>query len=283
MSQRNLKASVIVRSYNRVFALNELVQNLLKQDYAVFEVIIVEQSTKFKQQEMDQLNELSNDLRVKLIKSEPLGGPAARNEGVKNATGDILIFIDDDDLPASKDWITKHLKAYEDEKLVGFTGRHIFEGTEGYPYLKGMRWYFRRKVLQYNWLKFPTTFAQFDEDVSNVAWLHGTNSSIRKEWVFKTTLWDTHVSNQDEHSFAFKLKLLLTDGYHLDFRKGPEVIRRMGLEGGMAKRSFSYQEEWLNQYGYLTKVLYKYNSYQWFLFPFHLLFITFKTIKSGFN
>lgn len=273
------KASIIVRSFNRISALNELLDTLLKQDYKTFEIVVVEQSIDFTEEEEAKLSALSIDKKVKILKKEPLGGPAARNEGVKNASGDILIFIDDDDLPTSDDWIRKHIELYDDEELVGLTGRHIFEGTEGYPYFLGIKWYFRRKVMRYNWLKFPTTFAQFDEDVMNVDWLHGTNSSIRREWVLKTSLWDTHVKNQDEHSFAFKLQPYLNNGYRLDFRKEPAVIRRMDVGGGMGKRSFSLVKEWNNQYRYLKDILYKYHPYQRLFYPFHLIFIALKTIK----
>ena len=277
-----MKASIIIRSYNRLFALIELLKVLMQQDYRLFEIIVVEQSRVSSEEEEREFLDISSNTKIKILKREPLGGPAARNEGVKLASGDILIFIDDDDLPLSKDWVRKHVEAYQDDELVGFTGRHIFEGTEGYPYLLGIKWYFRRKVMRYNWLKFPTTFAQFDEDVPNVDWLHGTNSSIRKEWVMKTTLWDTDVKNQDEHSFAFKLQPFLKNGYRFDFRKEPAVIRRMDIKGGMAKRGFSLKKEWINQYGYLKKILYKYNPGYRILFPIHLLFIAFKTLKIKF-
>lgn len=277
-----MKASIIIRSYNRLFALAELLKVLLQQDYDLFEIIVIEQSTIFSKEEERELLNISSDKKIRILKKEPLGGPAARNEGVKNASGEILIFIDDDDLPASKDWITKHVEAYSDKSLAGFTGRHLFNGNSKCPYVPWIRWYIRKKAMSYNFMKFPLTFAQFDEDVRDVEWLHGTNSSIRKEWVLKTSLWDTDVMNQDEHSFAFKLHPFLKNGYRLDFRKEPAVIRRMDIQGGMAKRSFSLQKEWINQYDYLKKILYKYNPKQRFLFPLHLLYIAFKTLKLRF-
>ncbi|MBO6620793.1 MAG: glycosyltransferase family 2 protein [Balneola sp.] len=276
-----ITASVIVRSYNRLPALLELIDALRVQNYRNFEIIIVEQSTDYNDEDWNKLEAVTaTDQRIKLLKYKPLGGPKARNEGVKNASGEILIFIDDDDLPASDEWIKGHIEAYQDPKLVGFTGRHIFEGNDGYPYLKWMTPIIRNTCMSYSFFKFPYTFAQFNEDVENVEWLHGTNSSIRKEWALKAGLWDVNVTNQDEHSFAFKLNKILTEDLRLDFRSKPELIRRMDIEGGMGKRSFSMKREWKNQYNYCTKIIYRYYPAYKFFFPVHLLLILMKVVKN---
>lgn len=280
----SLKASVIVRSYNRLPALLELLEILRNQKNDNFEIVIVDQSTEFVDEDWDKLTGISQeDERVKLLKYEPLGGPKARNEGVIHSSGDILIFVDDDDLPYSNNWVSEHVGAYKkDEYLVGFTGRHIFEGNKKCPYISWMRWFIRKKCMSYNWLKFPYTFAQFDENVGDVEWLHGTNSSIRKEWAVKAGLWDTHVRNQDEHSFAFKLQPLLGERYHLDFKKEPALVRRMDIEGGMDKRKFSFKMEFINQFQYLSKTLYVYRPRLLILFPFQITYIFLKSIKKMF-
>ncbi|MEQ9310350.1 MAG: glycosyltransferase family A protein [Balneolaceae bacterium] len=275
-----IKASVIIRSYNRVEALCELLEILLLQDFDSFEIVIVEQSTEYKKESWNKLLLLSSSPKVKLLTYEPLGGPRARNEGVKNASGEILIFIDDDDLPTSTNWISKHIEAYQNPKLVGFTGRHIFEGNSNCPYVPWLRWYIRRKVMSYSFLKLPYTFAQFDEDVPNVGWLHGTNSSIRKDWALKAGLWDTHVKNQDEHSFAFKLQPFLTDGFHLEFKKEPAVIRRMNIGGGMGKRKFSIRREFQNQYRYFKHTVFRYFPELKKYYPFILILISGKVVMK---
>lgn len=278
----SVNASVIVRSYNRIPALLELLDKLRSQTYSSFEIVVVEQSTDYEATDWEKLEEIcTEDQRIKLLKYDPLGGPKARNEGVKKASGEILVFVDDDDLPVSDQWIEKHVEAYNDEKLVGFTGQHIFEGNDGDPYVSWLRWFIRRSCMSYNWLKFPYTFAQFNDDVRNVEWLHGTNSSVRRKWALKAGLWDTHVKNQDEHSFAFKLQPLLVDGYRLDFRKEPALIRRMDIEGGMNKRSFSISREWQNNYNYCRKVIFKYFPSRTVLFPIYMIWCFSKVIQHG--
>ncbi len=274
------KVSVIVRSFNRFLALNELLDSLLNQNYENYEIIVIEQSTNLTKNEKNELLDVASHEKLHIFFYEPLGGAKARNKGVGHSSGEILIFIDDDDIPLNEYWIRDHVLHYQEEQLIGLTGRQFFNKKTDCPYIYWMRWYIRRTCMRYNWLKFPYTFAQFDEDITNVEWLHGTNSSIRREWVFKTGLWDTHIRNQDEHSFAFKLQPFLKQGYRLDFKKSPTIIRRMDIDGGMGKRTFSFKREFQNQFQYLSKIVYKYYPLYIILFPFHLLWVTGKSLKS---
>src|SRR5579863_7618889 len=45
--------------------------------------------------------------------------------GVERARGDVFLFIDDDDLPVGDEWVTQHMRALEDPKCLGVSGKHI--------------------------------------------------------------------------------------------------------------------------------------------------------------
>ena len=96
--------SVIVRSYHRPDPLFELVSRLLDQDYPEYEVVIFEQSD-----DKNLLRKLESFDRTKLrvFTAPATNAPAARNAAIRHAVGDILLFIDDDDLP----WATVGLAA----------------------------------------------------------------------------------------------------------------------------------------------------------------------------
>lgn len=88
--------------------------------------------------------------------------------------------------------------------------------------------------MNYSILKIPYTFARLDANVDNVGWLHGTNSSIKREYIEKVGGWDTTVKNQDEHSFAFKLKKKIKaekSDKMLVFRSNPMLVRRLDIGG----------------------------------------------------
>lgn len=128
--------SVIIRSYNRHPSLLELLQRIKIQTYSDFEVIIIDQTD-----ENSVLSDLTTYIEenhwINYIKfSRPIGGPNARNEGIKRAKGDIVFFIDDDDLPYNSKWISDHVAHYSNEKIVGVTGRHISNKSIADPYLK---------------------------------------------------------------------------------------------------------------------------------------------------
>src|SRR5687767_4770235 len=94
------RVSVVVRSYNRLSILSELLAALLAQDHDSFEIVVVEQSTNRPPVDVARIEQLAADPRVRILRHEPLGGPRARNVGVRASRGDVIVFIDDDDLPA---------------------------------------------------------------------------------------------------------------------------------------------------------------------------------------
>src|ERR1039457_2632426 len=91
-----IKASVIVPTFNRGYILGEAIQSILDQTYPLFEVIIVDDGST------DDTVEVVNrfkDGRVRLIQhSMNSGVAAARNSGLKAAQGDLISFLDSDDL-----------------------------------------------------------------------------------------------------------------------------------------------------------------------------------------
>src|SRR5215468_7947198 len=90
------RVSVVVRSFNRLPMLCELLGALLRQDHDDFEIVVVEQSTDRASEDVARLSRIARDPRVRILRHSPLGGPAARNAGVRAARGELLVFIDDD-------------------------------------------------------------------------------------------------------------------------------------------------------------------------------------------
>ena len=94
----NPKVSIIIPTLGRE-TLYPLIEKLLKQEAAFpFEIILIPQ-VKLKEK-------LLEDERVKYF-YEPLGKGFAyyRNIGINQSKGDILVFIDDDELPMNYQWL----------------------------------------------------------------------------------------------------------------------------------------------------------------------------------
>jgi glycosyltransferase involved in cell wall biosynthesis len=252
------RVSVVIRSYCRLGALAELLGRIRAQEHDSFEVVIVEQTPAPSEEQLARLEPHLRDPRIRLLKRPPLGGPAARNEGVRHARGDIVLLIDDDDLPLTFDWIAAHERAYEDPALIGLSARMVRTPGERSPYLELARPFVRRACMSYSILKTPYTFARFDEDRDRVGWLHGSNASFRREFGLRAGLWDTSVKSSDEHSFAFKLRRLMASDQHLAYRTYPPAQQRLDIRGGMDKRFVTARAELLNNLRYCHRVVGRY-------------------------
>jgi len=88
------KFSVIVPTYGRPRYLADAIQSVLAQTVPDFECLVVDDASP-------EPVESPGDERVRVIRRETNGGPAAaRNSGIDAARGDFVTFLDDDDLYA---------------------------------------------------------------------------------------------------------------------------------------------------------------------------------------
>ena len=102
------RCTVLVPSYNRLPSVLELLERLRRQDYASFEILIIEQSTRRDVPAFDELKRvIAEDPRIRMELHPPLGVGGARNVGMRSALGEVVLIIDDDDLPATDDWISR--------------------------------------------------------------------------------------------------------------------------------------------------------------------------------
>jgi len=103
----NPMVSIIIPTLNRYEVLNNLLQDLEKQIYTNFEVILIDQSKPFQKDLYNNFN-----LRYHIIRQKEPALWKARNRGIKYAKSEYLLFLDDDSRIAS-DWITEHLKCID--------------------------------------------------------------------------------------------------------------------------------------------------------------------------
>lgn len=88
--------SIIVPAYNSATFIKKCIESVLGQTYSNFELILVDDGSK------DETLMICNtytecDSRVKVIHKENGGHTSARNEGLKNSTGEYVLFLDSDD------------------------------------------------------------------------------------------------------------------------------------------------------------------------------------------
>ena len=86
--------SVIIPTYNRGRMLKEAIESVLTQDFADFELIVVDDGST--DNTNDILKEYQEDIIV--LKQINKGVSAARNTGIASATGHFIAFLDSDDI-----------------------------------------------------------------------------------------------------------------------------------------------------------------------------------------
>jgi glycosyltransferase involved in cell wall biosynthesis len=266
------RVSVIVRSYNRLSSLAELLQALLAQDHDSFEIVVVEQSTHQPAADVARITELAVDPRVRLLETPPLGGTGARNLGARASRADILAFIDDDDLPGDHLWLRKLEANFADDRCLAVTGRQIVEGGKQPPYHNMIA--ARRKVMSYSWLMWQRCYTQVDQRCERVEGIHGTNAAIRRSTLERFGLWDTCCEIEDESSLCFRIMRGKRPDECLTFDPSAVIVRRMDIPGGLDKRGITTVGFGQRMFTYLHNIVGHYHRRRFvLLYPAYMLLL----------
>jgi cellulose synthase/poly-beta-1,6-N-acetylglucosamine synthase-like glycosyltransferase len=111
--------SVIVPAYNPAHTIDACLEALLAQSVPrdTYEVIVVDDGSS------DDTQEMVEEYEVRLIAQSHQGPAAARNLGVMEARGDIVLFTDADCMP-SETWIAEMIRPFDDAEVVGVKGTY---------------------------------------------------------------------------------------------------------------------------------------------------------------
>jgi hypothetical protein len=92
----SVKVSVIMPTYNRQHMIGRAVRSVISQSHKNWELIIVDDGST--DQTADVINTFLQDERIKIVKQQHLGLSTARNSGVKRASGEIIAYLDTDNI-----------------------------------------------------------------------------------------------------------------------------------------------------------------------------------------
>jgi glycosyltransferase involved in cell wall biosynthesis len=124
MSDQKLSVSLIIPTYRRESVLVDCIRCALCQEYQPLEILVIDQTENHEPATEAFLKE--NAEKITLIQHQPPSAVTSRNVGLQKATGDILIFIDDDTTFES-DFVSNHVRAIENGADV-VQGRVVEEG-----------------------------------------------------------------------------------------------------------------------------------------------------------
>lgn len=108
--------SVVIPTHNRQLSVERALRALCAQSYpaASMDIIVVADGCTDRTAEVAAGNW---PLRVRAIEQPPSGPAAARNRGADAATGDLLIFVDDD-IEVSAQFVAEHVAGHDGARTV---------------------------------------------------------------------------------------------------------------------------------------------------------------------
>ena len=117
--------TIIIPSYNRAAVLQSTLDQLQRQPFRDYELWVIDQSDPGEAESNASYVRNAGDERVHYLHLTQKGPSNARNEGLARARGEIILFLDDDVILLTPDFIGAHLRAYADPSVGGVTGRHV--------------------------------------------------------------------------------------------------------------------------------------------------------------
>ena len=112
-SKENPLVSIIIPVFNAQGWIVSLLHSILNQSYQNFEVILVNDgSTDESLALIEKFSKDSGEIRIRVINQENCGVSEARNVGVRNSNGELLAFVDSDDV-----WIREKIERQVNEMI----------------------------------------------------------------------------------------------------------------------------------------------------------------------
>ncbi|MDB9524436.1 glycosyltransferase family 2 protein [Oscillatoria sp. CS-180] len=116
------RLSAIICTHNREDYLGAAIDSLLEQDFADYEVIVVDNASTDRTRAVVEAR-LPHP-RLRYVYEQTLGLSVARNTGANCAEGEILAYLDDD-AEASQHWLTALSQIFEHDEKVAIAGGKV--------------------------------------------------------------------------------------------------------------------------------------------------------------
>jgi hypothetical protein len=164
--------TVIVLNYKRLKELDRCLDSVLRQEWRNLEIIVVDNHSE---EDVASLVRAKNSA-IRLIElPENLGPCGGRNAGIRAASGQLLIMIDNDVCFLSPFEVSRAVKAFEDHPEVHVLAFRICDAPTGQLRLR--EWCHPRNWKEYADIEFETTFfgegaSAFRREVFDVAGLY---------------------------------------------------------------------------------------------------------------
>ena len=232
IKMKELLLSVIIPTYNRKNILRKCLNALFVQEisYSECEIIVVNDGSTDETEELVKSLQENSPCVLRYFMQENKGPAAARNTGIKNAAGKIILFLGDDIIAIPG--LLKEHKAW-----------HALYSNDNISVLGGVTWSPEIKTTPFmRWLEnggpqFSFWELKHQEEANPEKYFYTANISLKKSFLLQNGVFDESFSYAayEDTELAFRLKkkgLVLKYneralGYHNHYTSLEDGCRRM--------------------------------------------------------
>jgi len=111
-----MKLTIILPTYNNDKTINECLKSIYSQDYPKkdYEVLLIDGGST------DKTLKIAKKYPVRIINNPKRVEEVARITGIRRARGGVLGFVDADNVLVGKDWISRMIKPFDEDKEISF-------------------------------------------------------------------------------------------------------------------------------------------------------------------
>lgn len=230
-----MKTSIIIPTYNRKETLIRCLQSIEEQSQLPFEVIVIDDGSS--DGTGDYLKGKNFPFPLHYHFQANAGPSKARNKGISESSGNLLIFIGDDIL-LSKDFVVSHLSNHSEEK-----NNHVVIGKTV--------WAGHLKISSF--MKILEKGIQFDFDTLTsglISYKHcyTSNVSVQKNFLIRHKLFF-------DESFPYAAHEDIEWGYRMSLEKAQFIY---------APGALGYHDHWVDMESYKKRMFISGKAYAYF-------------------
>jgi glycosyltransferase involved in cell wall biosynthesis len=213
---RDSKAlSVIIPTFNRKDSLAVTLEGLKKQTYPndLFEVVVVSDGSTDGTEEMVRRMATECSFEVKFIQQNNAGPSSARNRAIKEASKDVIVFLDDDVEPVPE-FLISHAQWHEHDDRMGVIGPLSPDPNCHSSEPPWITWEHEKLERTYQYFRHR---GELDSTFAAPQHFYSGNASIAKKWLLDVDGFDLRYTRQEDVELAVRLHDKCAIRFVLDF------------------------------------------------------------------
>jgi len=227
-----MKISVIIPVFNSKKYLEECVESIRKQSYSNIEILLVDDGSSDGSEKIcDQYVE--RDERVKCIHQKNSGTSAARNAGMRSASGDYIMFMDNDDYWGDNTCIEMIVKQLTESKadVLLFSTIDYWENKNKFIYPKKQC---NRDMIVSKKREVALTYLIEKGLFYRAVW----SKVIKRDVIYNNEIWFPEGMRNEDSEWTAHL-MLCAEAY--DWLETPFYVYRKGHLGAQTSKPNTYK------------------------------------------